>query len=97
MRRGGNSADTIQDRLRRIYIPQIEDEYGIEGPFGLRQYAFRADTGYHSQDLFYGQTQVGPEALICDKADAGTPTLLDGQSARARDARRSAPLLFVVP
>ena len=63
-----------QDRFRRIYLPQVEDEYGQEGPYGLRQYSFRADTGYHSQDLFFAASEPRPAALICDKPDANTPS-----------------------
>src|SRR4051812_40859352 len=48
-----------RERLERIYLPQVEDAKGKPGPFGLRQYAFRADSGYHDQDLFVGTTDAG--------------------------------------
>jgi hypothetical protein len=56
-----------QDRLDRIYVPQVVDAKGKAGPFGLRQYTFRADSGYHDQDLFVGPTDAGPMALLCVK------------------------------
>jgi hypothetical protein len=62
------------DRMRRIYPAQLQDENGADGPFGLKAYAFRADSGYHNQELFYGMTDTGPMALICDKADDSTPS-----------------------
>ena len=60
--------------MRRIYQAQFQDEDGTDGPFGLKAYAFRADSGYHSQELFYGMTETGAVALICDKADDSTPS-----------------------
>ena len=63
-----------QDRFRRIYLPQVEDEYGQEGLYGLRQFTFRADTGYHSQDLYFAASDPDPAALICDRPDANTPS-----------------------
>lgn len=56
-----------KERLDRIYWPQVEDMKGKPGPFGLRQYVFRADSGYHDQDLFVGATDAGPMALLCTK------------------------------
>jgi hypothetical protein len=63
-----------KERLHRIYLPLVEDEYGQDGPFGLRRYSFRADTGYHNQDLFYASGESGSAAIICDKQDANTPS-----------------------
>jgi len=63
-----------RDRLRRIYLPQVEDEYGLDESYGLRHYNFRADTGYHSQDLFFIADETEQASLICDKPDANTPS-----------------------
>jgi hypothetical protein len=57
------------ERLRRIYLLQTLDRTGAPGPFGLYQYAFRADSGYHNQDLFVGRTNSGMVILLCTKAD----------------------------
>jgi hypothetical protein len=48
-------------------LPQVEDMKGKPGPFGLRQYSFRADSGYRDQDLFVGATDGGPMTLLCAK------------------------------
>lgn len=56
-----------QERLDRIYMAQMVDPKGKDGPYGLRQYAFRADSGYHDQDLFVGTTNAGPAVLLCTK------------------------------
>ena len=56
-----------QERLERIYMTQVEDSKGKLGPYGLRQYAFRSDSGYHDQDLFVGTTDAGPAVLLCAK------------------------------
>jgi len=67
-----------QDRLDRIYLPQVESSEGKPGPYGLRQYAFRADSGYHDQDLFVGATETGPMVLLCTKLapDVRSPSCL---------------------
>jgi hypothetical protein len=56
-----------QDRLDRIYRGQVVDPKGKPGPYGLRQYAFRADSGYHDQDLFVGSSDLGTAVLLCTK------------------------------
>jgi hypothetical protein len=63
-----------EERLKRIYLPQVQDEYGQEGRYGLRQYGFRPESGYHAVDLFYGTADSGPAALLCDKPDDNTPS-----------------------
>jgi len=63
-----------QDRLDRIYLMQVLDSAGQAGLFGLKQYAFRPESGYHSEDLFVGSTQAGPVVLLCDRPDADTPS-----------------------
>jgi hypothetical protein len=55
------------DRLERIYMGQVVDPKGEPGPYGLRQYVFRADSGYHDQDLFVGASEAGTAVLLCTK------------------------------
>jgi hypothetical protein len=65
--KSGTSLLPEKERLERIYLPQVEDGKGRAGPYGLRQYAFRADSGYHEQDLLVGMTDSGPVVLLCAK------------------------------
>jgi len=65
--KSGKSLLPEQERFERIYVTQVEDAKGKPGPYGLRQYAFRADSGYHDQDLFLGATDAGPIVLLCAK------------------------------
>ena len=67
-----------QERIDRIYMAQVEDPKGKPGPYGLRQYGFRADSGYHDQDLFVGATDAGPAVLLCTKLapDVVSPSCL---------------------
>jgi hypothetical protein len=63
-----------KDRLQRVYLAQVVAPAGAPGPFGLRQYAFRPETGYRDDDLFVGQTDVGPMALRCTRASEIAPS-----------------------
>jgi hypothetical protein len=67
-----------QERLERIYLTQVENPKGQPGPYGLRQYAFRADSGYHDQDLLVGTGDAGTVALLCAKLapDVVSPSCL---------------------
>jgi hypothetical protein len=67
-----------RERLERIYLTQVEDSKGQAGPYGLRQYAFRADSGYHDQDLLVGMGDGGPMVLLCTKLapDIASPSCL---------------------
>src|SRR5262249_37108692 len=56
-----------QQRLPRIYLQQVETADCKVGPYGLKQYAFRAESGYHDQDLFVGVVDGGPIVLLCTK------------------------------
>ena len=67
MLKNGRPVLPEQDRLDRIYMGQVIDPKGKPGPYGLRQYAFRADSGYHDQDLFVGSSDTGPAVLLCTK------------------------------
>ena len=62
------------DKLARVYNDYLADRRGIEGPYGLRQYAFRQDTGYRGEDLFVGQTSTGPVVLRCVKLSPEVPS-----------------------
>ena len=53
------------DRLQRVYMGYILNPRGTEGPYGLRQYAFRGDSGYHNEDLFVGETDKGLLVMRC--------------------------------
>jgi hypothetical protein len=59
-------------RLERIYLAQVENSDGQPGPYGLKQYAFRANSGYHEQDLFVGASDTGPIVLLCTKLSPDT-------------------------
>jgi hypothetical protein len=65
--KNGQTVLPEQERLDRIYMAQVDDPKGKAGPYGLKQYAFRADSGYHDQDLFVGITNTGPAVLLCTK------------------------------
>ena len=60
-----------KDRLERIYLKQVENQEGQPGPYGLRQYAFRADSGYHDQDMFVGMADSATAVLLCTKLAPG--------------------------
>jgi hypothetical protein len=51
--------------LSRIYMPYVSDPTGTDGQFGLRQYEFRTDSGYHDVDLFVGHDETGPVVIQC--------------------------------
>jgi hypothetical protein len=63
-----------KERFARIYMPQVQDEYGQEGPYGLRVYEFRAESGYHNQNLFFSAADPEAAAIICDKPDPNIPS-----------------------
>lgn len=69
---------TESDRLRRVYLGYVVDPHGEPGPAGLRQYAFREDSGYHNEDLFVGDTAKGPIVMICARfaANVSSPGCL---------------------
>ena len=53
------------DRLQRVYMGYILNPRGVAGLYGLRQYNFRGDSGYHDEDLFVGQTDKGLLVMRC--------------------------------
>jgi hypothetical protein len=65
---------TETDRLSRIYLAYVTDAKGQPGPFGLTQYAFRENSGYRNEDLFVGNTPVGPIVLRCVRFSPEVPS-----------------------
>jgi len=63
-----------RDWLKRIYMPYIANPKGASGPFGLTQYAFRTDSGYHGEDLFVGQGAQGPMVIQCVRYSQQVPS-----------------------
>jgi len=63
-----------QDRLDRIYLMQVVDSGGATGPFGLRHYVFRAESGYHAEELYVGTVDNATIVLLCDRPSADTPS-----------------------
>ncbi|HEX3484669.1 MAG TPA: hypothetical protein VHT51_06385 [Micropepsaceae bacterium] len=74
----GQTVLSEKERMDRIYGAQVEDPNGKPGPYGLQQYMFRADSGYHDQDLFVGVTEAGPAVFLCSKPapDVTSPSCL---------------------
>jgi hypothetical protein len=60
-------------RMERVYRTYIKSQDGKPGPYGLTQYEFRADSGYHDEDLFTGQTATGLIVLRCVRPSADVP------------------------
>jgi hypothetical protein len=62
------------DRFRRIYLGYIADPKGTPAKYGLTQYAFLPDSGYHAEDLFVGHTESGFAILHCAKLGPDVPS-----------------------
>lgn len=62
------------DKLLRIYPAYLIDAKGTPGPFGLTQYTFKENNGYHNRDLFVGKTDGGPAVFLCDRALPEVPS-----------------------
>jgi hypothetical protein len=72
------------ERLARVYLPPQDASAttgasptaarGTPGPYGLRQYPLRTDSGYRDMDLFVGATDSGVLILLCDKPGPDTPS-----------------------
>jgi hypothetical protein len=58
---------TEEERLKRIYLNLVSDPAGTPGPFGLKEYSFRDDSGYRGESLFVGGSADHPVVLICDR------------------------------
>ena len=63
-----------QERLQRIYMDYVANASGMAGPFGLTQYVFRDDSGYHGEDLFVGQDVGKPVVLRCVRFSPEVPS-----------------------
>ena len=74
MLKGDQALLSEQERLERVYMTQVEDPKGQLGPYGLRQYLFRADSGYHDQDLLVGTAPQGLMVLLCTKLAPDIPS-----------------------
>jgi hypothetical protein len=62
------------DRLRRVYLGYVTDPRGEAGPYGLREFTFRQDSGYHDEDLYVGETAKGPVVLRCVRLGPEVPS-----------------------
>jgi len=71
------------ERLQRIYMTYVADPAGKPGPFGLTQYVFRDDSGYHGEDLFVGQQNGKPVVLRCVRFSPQVPSPSCLRDARA--------------
>jgi hypothetical protein len=60
-------------RLQRIYLDEVEDQHGRLGPFGLREYAFRDDSGYRGEDLLVGQAEGRTIVMRCTRPTSELP------------------------
>jgi hypothetical protein len=72
------------ERLQRIYLTYVADPAGRPGPFGLTQYVFRDDSGYHGEDLFVGQIKGKPVVLRCVRFSQQVPSPSCLRDARIR-------------
>lgn len=66
-----------KDRLERIYLNQVENRQGMEGPYGLRRYIFTRESNYPGQELYVGTDARGGQAVIVcttESADEPVPT-----------------------
>jgi hypothetical protein len=62
------------ERLQRVYMTYVTNPAGTPGPFGLMEYTFREDSGYHNEDLFVGQDDGHPVVLRCVRFSADVPS-----------------------
>jgi hypothetical protein len=76
--RAAESDITEDERLQRVYVSYLTDPEGKPGPFGLTQYTFREDSGYHNEDLFAGQEGGRTILLRCVRfsAEVSSPSCL---------------------
>lgn len=76
--RNAESDLSEENRLQRVYMSYLTDPAGKPGPFGLTQYTFREDSGYHNEDLFAGQQNGKTILLRCVRfsAEVSSPSCL---------------------
>ncbi len=67
-----------EDRMARIYMPQVDNQQGAPGPYGLTQYTFLPSSSYRDEELFVGKGGAGIVVLRCTKpmSDTVAPTCL---------------------
>ncbi|MGH6879075.1 MAG: hypothetical protein ACREHV_17080 [Rhizomicrobium sp.] len=58
--------------LQRIYLNDVIDRRGRPGPYGLREYVFRDDSGYRGEDLLVGRDAGGEVVMRCASPGAST-------------------------
>ncbi|MBI1331058.1 MAG: hypothetical protein GC166_14270 [Alphaproteobacteria bacterium] len=63
-----------EERFKRIYLSYVTDPSGTAGPFGLRQYTFRDDSGYRGEDLFVGTSSGQPVVMRCVRFSENVPS-----------------------
>jgi hypothetical protein len=67
--RDRNALDA-KSRLDRLYMPYIPDPRGETGPFQLKRYGFRPDSGYGRDELFVG----GGGMWLCERPAQDVPS-----------------------
>jgi len=61
-----HTALSEKERFERIYMENVVDRKGRQGPYGFTVYAFSASSGYRDQDLFvYGKDTDHPVIIRC--------------------------------
>lgn len=59
-----------QPRLELVYLPAVSNRAGEPGPFGLRHFIFRNETGFSGQDMYVGAGPIGaPAILLCAREE----------------------------
>jgi hypothetical protein len=59
---------TEQQRLERIFLPQVKSRDGTRSDHGLTYFEFQDESGYANQELYIGQDSRGATAvLLCDR------------------------------
>ena len=61
-------------RLARVYLAQVVDPRGTQGPFALTQYQFRDDSGYRGENLFVGRDAGALVTMLCEKLAVDVPS-----------------------
>lgn len=63
-----NAVLAAQPRLELVYLPAVSNRAGEQGPYNLRHFVFRNETGFNGQDMYVGEGPAGsPAILICSR------------------------------